>query len=521
MPRLQAVLIGWLVFAPAISVAQPAKSGNDLTAKIDEVISGPAYQQASWGILVVDGETGKPVYEHDADRLFLPASTTKLYSCAAALAVLGPDYRFETPVYQRGKLENGRLQGDLILVAKGDLTLGGRTDAQGKMAFKDHDHIYAHFLPGAELTDTDPLAGLKALARQVAQGGIRVVSGDVLVDDRLFPKSRGSGSGPDLLTPIVVNDNIVDIQVTPGDRAGESAQLLIRPQTRFLQIDARVETIAEGKSPSIHVLAPGPQRVVVRGQIPLKSKPLLVIVPVDDPTAFARALFIEALRAEGVRVAASVLQPPQAALPDPATYTQLPRVAVFTSPPFSELIKVTLKVSHNLYASTLPILAAVHRGQKTLHDGLRLQRKFLADLGVPVDTISFAGGAGGANADAVTPRATVQLLQRLARRSEYAVIQAGLPILGVDGTLVDAVGKDSPARGKVWAKTGTLVWTDLMNDRQLLKSKSLAGTLRTAHGRTLIVALFVNNVPLPRGVNSTREGKVLGKLCEIIVQHGP
>src|SRR5579883_2206323 len=188
MRRIQWVLIGWLVFAPAVSVAQPAKAGNGLAAKIEEVIHGPAYRQASWGLLVVDAETGKPVYEHNADRLFAPASTTKLYSCAAALAVLGPDYRFETPVYQRGKVEDGRLQGDLILVAKGDPTLGGRTDAQGKMAFKDHDHIYAHFLPGAELTDTDPLAGLKTLARQVAESGIRQVGGDVLVDDRLFPK---------------------------------------------------------------------------------------------------------------------------------------------------------------------------------------------------------------------------------------------------------------------------------------------------------------------------------------------
>ncbi len=514
-------MIGWLAFAPAVSIAQPTKAGSDLAAKIEAVINGPAYRQARWGILAVDAETGKPVYEHNADRLFLPASTTKLYSCAAALAALGPDYKFETPVYQRGKLENGRLQGDLILVAQGDLTLGGRTDAQGKMAFKDHDHIYAHFLPGAELTDTDPLAGLKALARQVAQRGIRQVGGDVLVDDRLFPKNRGSGSGPDLLTPIVVNDNVVDIEVSPGAHEGEPAKLLVRPQTHFFQIDARVETVAAGKSPIIHLRTPGPRRIVVRGQIPLKSKPRLAIVPVEDPTALARALFIEALQAAGVRVDASGLQTPQADLPDPAAYAKLPRVAVFTSPAFSELIKVTLKVSHNLYASTLPILAAVHRGQKTLRDGLRLQRQFLAGLGVPVETISFAGGAGGANADAVTPRATVQLLRGLARRPDYSVIHNGLPVLGVDGTLVDAVGKDSPARGKVWAKTGTLVWTDVMNDRQLLTSKALAGTLRTAQGRTLIVAMFVNNVPLPRGVNSTREGKALGKLCELLVQYGP
>ena len=96
-----------------------------------------------------------------------------------------------------------------------------------------------------------------------------------------------------------------------------------------------------------------------------------------------------------------------------------------------------------------------------------------------------------------------------------------MPILGVDGTLHDAVGSDSPARGKVHAKTGTLMWQDVMNDRLILRSKALAGTLTTTSGRELIVAMFVNDVPLPKGVQPTREGKVLGKLCEIVHQHAP
>jgi D-alanyl-D-alanine carboxypeptidase/D-alanyl-D-alanine-endopeptidase (penicillin-binding protein 4) len=136
-----------------------------------------------------------------------------------------------------------------------------------------------------------------------------------------------------------------------------------------------------------------------------------------------------------------------------------------------------------------------------------------------VDSISFGGGAGGANADAVTPRASVQLLRALAKRSDYQALHAALPILGVDGTLADAVAADSPARGKVHAKTGTLTWDDIMNGRTLLTSKALAGTMTTASGRSLIVALYVNGVPLPKGVTATREGKALGELCEIIYQH--
>src|SRR5262249_17965265 len=153
---------------------------------------------------------------------------------------------------------------------------------------------------------------------------------------------------------------------------------------------------------------------------------------------------IDTLRQAGVAVDASPLRPASRELPPRDGYEKLAKAAVFTSPPFSEAIKVTLKVSHNLYASTLPLLVAVKHGKRTLADGLHLQRKFLADCGVPVETISFGGGAGGANADSVTPRATVKLLQALAKRPDYPAFRAALPILGVDGTLHDAVVPDSP-----------------------------------------------------------------------------
>jgi D-alanyl-D-alanine carboxypeptidase/D-alanyl-D-alanine-endopeptidase (penicillin-binding protein 4) len=521
MPRVHPRFWAGTVLLCGLLLSSPVAAADDLAARIEAVIHGPDYRQARWGILVVDSQSGEVLYAHNADQLFLPASTTKLYSCSNALDALGADYRFETPVCRRGDVKDGRLAGDLILVAQGDLTLGGRTDTSGRLAFKDHDHTYADDTNKAELTDTDPLAGLKAMARQVAAARIRQISGDVLIDDRLFVRAQGSGSGPSLLSPIIVNDNVVDIVVRPGAEAGKPAVVQLRPESSFFQVDAQVDTVAEGRSPRIDVHFPGSRSVVVRGRIPLKSKPLVRIHAVDEPAAFARALFIEVLRREGITVAASELQSPSATLPEKNNYSSLPRVAVFTSPPFAEVIKVTLKVSHNLYASTLPLLVAVRHGQTTLADGLRWQRGFLKDLGIEVESISFAGGAGGNNADAVTPRASVQLLRALARRPDYKALQAGLPVLGVDGTLSDVVPADSPARGKVLAKTGTLLWYDVMNERYLLTSKALAGTLTTSRGRGLTLALYVNGVPLPRGVTPLREGKVLGKLCEIIYQHAP
>jgi D-alanyl-D-alanine carboxypeptidase/D-alanyl-D-alanine-endopeptidase (penicillin-binding protein 4) len=245
------------------------------------------------------------------------------------------------------------------------------------------------------------------------------------------------------------------------------------------------------------------------------------ICPVDDPAGFARALFIEALRREGVEVKASILRSPPAELPEEASYAKLTRVALFRSPPLSEAIKVTLKVSHNLYASTLPLLLAVKHGRRTLGEGMRLQGKALAKLGVSVGSISLESGAGGGDGDKVSPRVTVELVQALRKRPDWAAFEAALPVLGVDGTLAATVGKDSPARGKVRGKTGTYTDRNLLLGRGHLRAKSLAGTMTTEKGDTVLFAIFVNDVALPGGVRPVREGRVIGKLAEILQQHTP
>jgi D-alanyl-D-alanine carboxypeptidase/D-alanyl-D-alanine-endopeptidase (penicillin-binding protein 4) len=512
----------WLAVGMLLLAAVPTARAGELEEKIAALIQAPEYKGSRWGILVVDPATGQTVYSHNPDMLFGPASVTKLYSCAAALIELGADHCFETPVYRRGEVKDGRLHGDLILVAQGDPTLGGRTTPDGKLAFRDQDHIYAGWLSTqAALTDTDPLAGLKSLARQVKESGIRQVEGDVLIDDRLFAQARGSGSGPGLLTPIVVNDNIIDVTVKPGAAVGDPATFELRPVTDWAQVDVRVETVSAMRKPRIMVERTGPQRWVLTGSIPVNSKPLVRICSVDDPAGFARALFLEQLRQAGVTVKASALRPPSAELPEKGSYEKLPRVAVLKSAPLSEVIKVTLKVSHNLYASLLPLLVAVKHKQRTLEEGMKLQGKALKDLGLDVASFSLETGAGGGNGDRVTPRVTVELLSRMMNRPDFAVYREALPILAVDGTLVDVVGKDSPARGKVVGKTGTYGDADLLNDRVYLRAKSLAGYMTTAKGRTLVYAIFVNDVPLPKGIEPAREGKVIGRLCEIIYEYAP
>ena len=204
-----------------ISSADNLSSKEPLPPGMEEIMCSPEYAHSWWGAIVLDLDEDQTLLAINPDRMFVPASTTKLFTVAAALDMLGADYRFETPVYARGKIDSGgRLKGDLILVASGDLTMGGRTKEDGEIAYTKGDHSYANYGGHDELTSADPAAGLKDLARQVLESGIKEIEGDVMVDDRLFTTYRPpmqSELDQYIISPIIINDNLIDLEVIPGE----------------------------------------------------------------------------------------------------------------------------------------------------------------------------------------------------------------------------------------------------------------------------------------------------------------
>ncbi len=513
MIRALVVCLLWLPCSRLLAAEQPGWKSD-----VDAVLNRPEYRHAQWGVLVSDLKTGEVLHRENSDRLLAPASVTKLFTVAAAWSELGPDFRFRTPVFRRGEIaDDGRLNGDLILQATGDLTLGGRTTAAGRIAFRDGDHTYANGNRTARLTAEDPLAGLDSLAQQIRDAGIRRVAGEILIDERMFQPAASTGSGPGRVTPAILNDNLLDILITPGER-GQLATVVTRPDLSLVRVDALVDTVDADGEIEVRQFWGGPGRVVVRGQIPAGRAPLVRVLEWNDSEFMLRGALIDALRRNDVVVDASPFVPAASAgLPSPEWYGSAPRVAVLESPPFSEHARLILKVSHNLHASTLPLLLASRRGQQTLAEGLRIEGDLLARMGVDRDTISFGGGAGGDRSDYVTPRATLQLLKSLSVRSDFDRFRNCLPILGVDGTLA-TIGVDSPARGKVFAKTGTYTRDNLLNDRVLLTAKGLAGYIDAQSGRQLAFAIFVNMTHLPDPEASVREGQALGRLAEIFQQ---
>ena len=511
---------GTAALAVLLIFAGAPVSAQELRSRIEGLISAPVYRQASWGILVADAATGTPVYALNEDKLMRPASVTKLFSVAAALEALGPDFRFHTPVYRNGELRrDGTLRGDLILVASGDPTMGGRTGSGGRIEFRNVDHIYSGFTPGADITDPDPLAGIRDLARQIRATGIRRITGDVIVDDRLFERAEGTGSGPSQLTPIVINDNLIDVIVTAGEQ-GRPASVRCIPESAAIRLQADVTTVAPDAPTELNTFNFGGQ-ITVRGQIAAGHKPALRIREVENPAMFARSVLAEALAKEGIQLKAAVVgATAYDRLPAPEKITGLPRVAMLVSPPLAEHSRLILKVSHNLHAGMLPLLLAAREGKRSLDEGLQIQRAVLRRMGFPVDAVSFGSAAGGSGADFASAAATVELLKLVSRRPYADVFRQALPALGVDGTLWDVVSPASPARGRVHAKTGTYVVGDSFNARPLLTSKALAGYLEAKTGRRFVFAVFLNNVaPSPEdGELSTaaRHGRALGRLCEIL-----
>lgn len=468
---------------------------GELGPKVAEIMGRSSYRYGEWGYLEVDPSDGRTMRAlGPPERLYIPGSSTKLFSVSAALDDLGFDHRFKTPVYAQGDVQDGTLRGDLVLVAKGDLTMGGRTTPEGKVAYTPVDHTYANDVPGATLTSEDPLAGLDEIAEQVRESGITRVGGNVVVDERLFDPPPPDDPDPNLdpwPSPITINDNVIDVEITPG-KVGEAPESVTwRPRVAPYRIDVRAETVEAGNPTTLSVSAEPDGRIVIGGDIAADAGEQLRVASVEDPAAFARTALIEALERADVSVNASATgRNPSSELPEKNSYRADDRVAVYESPPFSEYAKLILKVSHNYGANLNVCLMAVEAGSTDCNDGFPMMKSFFERAGVDVDQVALADGRGGNPADRFTPRAATDLLVYWLDEPQAETFRKMLPELGVNGSLAEAC-EDCPAKGKVFAKTGTVALPDFVNGRLVL-AESLGGYLEAEPGRYRPFYLVVN-----------------------------
>jgi D-alanyl-D-alanine carboxypeptidase/D-alanyl-D-alanine-endopeptidase (penicillin-binding protein 4) len=486
-----------LLAAWALAALVPASS---LPSGITAVIHKPQYAHSSWYLLVSDLQTSKPIYERNSNRLAFTGSVRKLFSVGLALDALGANHRFVTPVYRRGS--------DLILVASGDLTLGGRRTPNGSIAVTDFDHNDANNLGTAILTPQDPLTGLNQLAVQVREAGIRRVTGDVIVDDRLFQPYRVP-NGNLLVTPVIVNENLIDVWVTPGS-PGRPAHVDWRPKTPAFTVRASVRTVPAGQAAQIQLSNDGDVTCIgsascagtISGTIPIgykaplsASATLVRTFRIEDPASFARIAFIAALKRVGVAVSAKpVARNASGNLPAPNSYVPRARVASYVSPPYADYAKLILKISLNLGANLSLSLFGLTHGERTITGSLAAEKTVLVrTMGIAPGDVDFPTNGSGSPDSRAAARATVQMLLKMSRGSNAAAYRSALPILGVDGSL-SQTGRALPSRGHVNAKTGTTL------ENGNLKAQVLAGYIDAKSGRRLAFALYVNDAGAMRSI---------------------
>jgi D-alanyl-D-alanine carboxypeptidase/D-alanyl-D-alanine-endopeptidase (penicillin-binding protein 4) len=506
------LLSGILLFASFASAQSP------LAAKLQAVMSRPEFAHSNFGIEFFDVQTGQVIYSLNADKMFVPASTTKLPTEGSVLAKLGADFRFHTFVYRTGPIDkHGTLKGDVVLVASGDPNLSNRIQPDGTLAFVDHDHTYqGPALPG------DPLMVLREMAKAIAAKGIHTIEGNVYIDTSLMPDDGREGGTGVVMSSIIVNDNVVDLTGKPGAKVGDPVAVTISPETAYIHFVNKLVTGAADSKPSLDTSDPTPRpdgsiEVTLNGSIPLGAETQTGAYPVPSPTQFATVTLRECVTAAGIHIKPGK----SAASPDFAAfkkyYTPDNVLAEHTSPPISEDVKITLKVSHNLHASMGPYLLGLYAAKAAkdvLNAGFKMENEFLKSANLDLSGASQGDGAGGDWADLFSPDFMCHYLAYWKTRSDFAMLFAGLPILGKDGTLAK-IQVSSPAAGHVFAKTGTFGSEDRLNARQMLNGKGLAGYVITKSNRTIAFAAYVNHTALPNDPDAAQNvaGQALGEIA--------
>lgn len=482
-------------------------------ALMHAILANPRLDNSVVAVEVYDLDARRPLYELNAQRLMESDSTTKLLTEGTSLALLGPSFTWTTPVYRTGPIDSaGVLHGDLVLVASGDPNLSQRIASDNTLAFENEDHSYdGTAVPG------DPLAVLRDLAKQVASAGIREIDGRIVVDTALFPDQGPEGGTGFIVSSIVVNDNAVDVTVTPGAKAGDPATIAVSPATPYVTFVNKATTGAPKSDATVAFTndvadATGHRTVTITGSQPAGPSALDAYI-VPDPKLFAQDAFGVALRDAGV----SVREPQAATAYDhqaaSASFTASNLVARHVSPPLSEDVHITLKVSQNLHATLMPLMWGVYvtKAQSNIAKaGFARERALLQAGGLDLRGAIQSDGAGGFAF--FTPNFMVRYLAWARAQPWYPVLLRGLPVMGVDGTLA-GIQKNAPAHGKVFAKTGTGGGDDLLNDANVV-TKGLAGYVTTSHGRHLAFAFYIGPFKGPHDEDTESvAGQILGAMA--------
>lgn len=470
----------WAVSLTAFALAAQAQSPTavapalTLAQQIDAYITQPQFARADWGIAVRSLDTGKVLYTHNADRLFVPASNAKLFTAALVLDTLGSNTRIATTLYATSLRVDakGNLRGDLILYGRGDPSLG--------------------------LDDASP-DWADRFATALAQRGIKRVHGDLIADATYFSGTLiGAGwEANDLQTWFGAEPSALDVQgnlirVGVAREGRRCCTLSVTPDAAGVRV---VNQTADSPGDPFGLYRPpGSSTLYAIGQLPTRTRKHTYVLSMPDPARTAGSLLREAMARQGIILsgAVKVVRWPRSnpALTQPGTQA----IAQIESPPIAQLVDHMLKNSDNLYAQSLLLQAGVVAAQRNACNvsqrpdtsvawGLCALRGLLSKAGIPPSAVLLTEGSGLARRDLVTPNAFVQWLTWAMTQPWAPDLRYALPVAGIDGTLAHRL-RDGAAKGNLTAKTGTLS-----------HAYTLTGFVTDAAGDHLVFSLMLNRYP--------------------------
>ncbi len=479
------------------SVLSASVAAQSLAKRLDARLDRPPFNRQLWGVALVD-ESGRLVYSRNADRLFIPASNTKLVVSAVAAALLPPDWRVKTSVYG-GPVVGGVVMGDLVLYGRGDPTMDRRCYATDST------------LPG--VCDTDPFARLRQLADSLRAKGVQLIQGDVVGDGSYFEPTlvHPNWEQFDLnwwyaapVSGLGFNDNSVDFTWQPGPAAGAPAVITMSPDLGDLAFENRTVTVPPGGESDVgdrFFRHPGTLQIWAEGTVALDNPPRKDSFALPDPNLYAARALRQALSDAGISVAGTTRS-----TTDSSVYAQLrqtPPLAEVASRPLRDWIFPILNTSQNWFSEMLLKQLGKQFGRSgSWPDGLEVERRFLIDS-VRIDStqISLSDGSGLSSSNLVSPLAFTQLLRYIRRHPRFASFAAGLPQAGATGSLKTRfVG--TPLAGRVRAKTGSIS-----------RVNSLSGYIELDRGRFLTFSVQANHHAQP-----TRP--MLAAIDSIVVEMG-
>jgi D-alanyl-D-alanine carboxypeptidase/D-alanyl-D-alanine-endopeptidase (penicillin-binding protein 4) len=442
-------------------------------------------RRAEAGIFVARVGDAKPLVAVNADRPLVLASTTKLFTTAAALDRLGPAYRFRTRVYRDAEIgADGVLAGHIVVVGGGDPGLSGRW-------YED-----------------DPLAVFRPWAQSLARRGLREVRDGLLLDVSFFDDVQVHPDWPSEqearwyqapVSALSYNDNVVLVRASGGIRPGVPALLGFDPLgPPLLTLISQVVTAQRRTWVGVRREA-GSHTVVAAGAVG-RNRTWTGDVTVPDPPLYFASALAQVLQESGIALSAPPTVRTGAA---PAAA----RVLLHThETPILPVLAVCNKRSQSFFAEQiLKTLGAETRGRGTWENGRAEEGAFLTSLGLDASRYELADGSGRAHTNRASAEAYGEFLQALATRwSHFDEFRSTLAVSGeIDGTLRHRLLTEA-TRGRIFAKTGNVSGVS-----------TLCGYVTAQTGQTYVFSILLNG-----GCSEGRGHAYQDRFLQELASHG-